>query len=264
MSPPPPLPSKSREPSGPSARMRSSTGSNSSGCSRNARSCQPQCPRPSMTVRKCGHSSIGSSDASCAQYSKTRPAREELRHVLRVERADAGGEREPVRAVDGRDRVELHRREPADRRLDVRLVRRGGSGRRSPARRRSCGGSVRGWRSWTRSTRSYQRIRRRLSSSMSWARWTLARFARGFTSSSLRQPRSSTSVAAWAPRSGSGFGMVRGSRSSCTSSSATWATSEEVRRVQAALVGAAFPAPRPIRADRRRHGRGMGRRRRLP
>ena len=43
--------------------------------------------------------------------------------MLRVERADARGEREPVRAVDGRDRVELHRREPADRLLDVGVAR---------------------------------------------------------------------------------------------------------------------------------------------
>ena len=36
--------------------------------------------------------------------------------------ADAHAERQPVRAVDRRDRVELHRRQPADRRLDVCLV----------------------------------------------------------------------------------------------------------------------------------------------
>jgi hypothetical protein len=50
------------------------------------------------------------------------PGSEEPRHVLRVEKADAGREREPVRAVDGRDRVQLYGGQAADRRLDVRLV----------------------------------------------------------------------------------------------------------------------------------------------
>ena len=70
-----PAPSKSRDASGPSSRIRSSTGSTRSACSRSARSCVPQWPPPSITCRKCGHCSIGSRDASCAQYSKTRPSR---------------------------------------------------------------------------------------------------------------------------------------------------------------------------------------------
>jgi hypothetical protein len=47
------------------------------------------------------------------------PLAEELRHLFRIERADPRRQLEPVRAVDGRDRVELHRGEAADRGLDV-------------------------------------------------------------------------------------------------------------------------------------------------
>ena len=47
-------------------------------------------------------------------------AREQPRHGLRGVVADAARERDPVAALDGRDRVELHAREPADRGLDVR------------------------------------------------------------------------------------------------------------------------------------------------
>ena len=53
---------------------------------------------------------------------------EEARDGLRREGADARADREPVRAIDGRDRVELHRRQPANRVLHVALGRAAESG----------------------------------------------------------------------------------------------------------------------------------------
>src|SRR5581483_456070 len=47
------------------------------------------------------------------------PAAEQPRHDRLVERTDARAERQPVGTVDRRDRVELHRRQPAHRGLDV-------------------------------------------------------------------------------------------------------------------------------------------------
>ena len=44
---------------------------------------RPSDREPSITVRKCGQSSIGSSDASCAQYSKMRPERSRAGTVSR-------------------------------------------------------------------------------------------------------------------------------------------------------------------------------------
>ena len=64
---------------------------------------------------KSGHSSTGSRQASWAQYSKTRPlprSRGTARAGYAPTRQD---ERDPVAALDGRDRVELDAREPPDR-----------------------------------------------------------------------------------------------------------------------------------------------------
>jgi hypothetical protein len=47
------------------------------------------------------------------------PGSQELEDGLLRVAADAGGEREPMRAVDGRDRVELDRAQAADGRLDL-------------------------------------------------------------------------------------------------------------------------------------------------
>ena len=94
----------------------------------------PSGRRPSIRRLKSGHSSIGSRHASCAQYSKIAPvARAAARPSSRGEGADARPKREPVRAVDGRDRVELHGAQAPDRGLDVVGVAPGGSAARSPA-----------------------------------------------------------------------------------------------------------------------------------
>ena len=102
----------------------------------------PQWPPPSMTRRKCGQSSIGRSDASCPQYSKTRPSRRSCgtcsgRRSRCGSRASAGARgRRPrsSRAVPPRGGVSPPRRLP---RAPC------GSAQRSPARRRSCGGLAR-------------------------------------------------------------------------------------------------------------------------
>ena len=47
------------------------------------------------------------------------PLAEQLRDRVARVGADPRAERQPVRAIDCRDRVELHRGQPADRRLDV-------------------------------------------------------------------------------------------------------------------------------------------------
>ena len=138
-------PSKSREPSGPSSRIRSSTGSTRSAWSRIARSCEPQCPEPVHHVRKCGHSSIGSSEASCAQYSKMRPSRSSSARC-RPGRADPRRDRQAVRAVDRGDRVELHRGQPPDHVLDVAVAPRAESATRNPGCRRRDAGSQRALR----------------------------------------------------------------------------------------------------------------------
>ena len=93
-----------------------------------------QCPLPSMLRRQCGQSSMGRRQASCAQYSKMRPRAQQLLQLRLGVRADAARQREPVRAVDRRDRVELHRAEPADRSLDL-ACRRAAEARRVPLRR---------------------------------------------------------------------------------------------------------------------------------
>ena len=54
--------------------------------------------------------------------------------------ADAARERDPVAALDRRDRVELDARQPADRRLDARSRSRAGTGPHSPAPRPQGGG----------------------------------------------------------------------------------------------------------------------------
>ena len=69
----------------------------------------PYQPRPpfSIAVRKSGQNSIGSRQASCAQYSKIRPpASSRETRVARVV-ADAAREGDPVAPLDRRDRVEL-------------------------------------------------------------------------------------------------------------------------------------------------------------
>ena len=85
---PPPMPSKSREPSGPSARIRSSTGSTRSAWSRSARSCEPQWPvachhlpemRPQLDRQQRGLVRPVLEDAPFAQQA---------RHDAVVERAD--------------------------------------------------------------------------------------------------------------------------------------------------------------------------------
>ena len=99
-------------------RIRSSTGSTRSACSRSARSCAPQWPAPSITGRKCGQSSIGSSTPrapSTRRCARSAGAQAPCRGV----RTDPRRERQAVRAVDGRDRVELHRGQPPDRVLDL-------------------------------------------------------------------------------------------------------------------------------------------------
>ena len=69
---------------------------------------------------KSGQSSTGSRHASCAQYSNTRPAPSSCADGSRAVGADAGRQRDPVAALDGRDRVELDAGEAADRRLHLR------------------------------------------------------------------------------------------------------------------------------------------------
>ena len=116
--PPPPCPSKSREPSGPSSRMRASTGSTRSACSRSARSGSPSGRRLHRRLRKWARARSAAATPRAPSTRRSALRRAAARPLARVG-ADARAERQPVRAVDGRDRVELHRGQPADRRLDV-------------------------------------------------------------------------------------------------------------------------------------------------
>ena len=101
--------------------------------------------RARIWATKSGQSSTGSRHASCAQYSNTRPCASSRGTVPRVIGADARRERDPVAALDRRDRVELHAREPPDRRLDLALSCRCASVSRSPGPR-SRSGAARGGR----------------------------------------------------------------------------------------------------------------------
>ncbi len=99
-----------------SARAPSST---SSAWSRIARSCAPQWPgtvhhgaemRPQLDRQQRGFVRPVLEDAPCAQQRG---------HGVVAERSDPRPDRQPVRAIDRGDRIELHRRQPADHLLDV-------------------------------------------------------------------------------------------------------------------------------------------------
>ena len=92
---------------------------------------------------KSGQSSTGRRQASCAQYSKIlpEPSSDETAPVRVV--ADPRRQHQAVAALDRRDRVELHAREPPDRGLDLGRAARAGSGPYIPVRRRRAAGARR-------------------------------------------------------------------------------------------------------------------------
>ena len=107
-----------REPSGPRSRISPSISSARSGCV--APTSPYQRRPPSLHLRHEERPVLDRHEARLVGPVLEQPApREQARHGARRERADARAEREPVRAVDGRDRVELHAREPPDRLLHL-------------------------------------------------------------------------------------------------------------------------------------------------
>ena len=80
----------------------------------------PYQPRPPFSLArwKSGHDSIGSRHASWAQLEDA-PGGEQVRDGVAGIVADPAREHDPMAALHGRDRVELHAGEPADRRLDA-------------------------------------------------------------------------------------------------------------------------------------------------
>ena len=104
-----------------------------------------RCPSGRRRPSRAGSAARARSAAATPRAPSTRrrgPSRSSARHAS-VEAPIRADERQPVRAVDGRDRVELDGAEPPDRCLDVVRRRRAGTRRVALRARRSSAGSRR-------------------------------------------------------------------------------------------------------------------------